>query len=98
MEIVLLVFFVLILLASMTGLTADSRDSADWKKENERVGKEQGVLEQRTGEVIQKLIQNGLPAEIVNLISQAQPLMADAVTKIQAAANQPALAPQGAAR
>jgi hypothetical protein len=31
MEIVLLVFFVLIVLASMFGLTADSRDSADWK-------------------------------------------------------------------
>ena len=31
MEIALVVFFVLILIASMTGLTADSRDSADWK-------------------------------------------------------------------
>ncbi len=31
MEIVLLVFFVLILVASITGHTADSRDSADWK-------------------------------------------------------------------
>jgi len=31
MEIALLVFFALILITSMAGLTADSRDSADWK-------------------------------------------------------------------
>jgi hypothetical protein len=31
MGIAMTVFFLLILLASMAGLTADSRDSADWK-------------------------------------------------------------------
>ncbi|MEV0900233.1 hypothetical protein [Actinoplanes sp. NPDC049802] len=31
MEIALLVFFVLLLIASFAGLTADSHDSADWK-------------------------------------------------------------------
>ncbi|MBB3092870.1 hypothetical protein FHR83_000504 [Actinoplanes campanulatus] len=31
MEIAMLVFFVLLLIASVTGLTADSHDSADWK-------------------------------------------------------------------
>ena len=31
MEIGLLLFFALIVLASALGLTADSRDSADWK-------------------------------------------------------------------
>ncbi|TWG25119.1 hypothetical protein [Actinoplanes teichomyceticus] len=31
MEIAVLVFFVLLLIASMAGLTRDSRDSADWK-------------------------------------------------------------------
>ncbi|WP_269748310.1 hypothetical protein [Actinoplanes awajinensis] len=31
MEIILLAFFVLLLIASAVGLTADSRDSADWK-------------------------------------------------------------------
>jgi hypothetical protein len=30
MELVLLVFFVLLAIASAAGLTADSRDSADW--------------------------------------------------------------------
>ncbi|MEU4428801.1 hypothetical protein AB0F81_50025 [Actinoplanes sp. NPDC024001] len=31
MEIAALVFFVLLLIASVSGLTRDSRDSADWK-------------------------------------------------------------------
>ena len=31
MEIAVLVFFVLLLIASVAGLTADTRDSADWK-------------------------------------------------------------------
>ncbi|MFB9339639.1 hypothetical protein [Actinoplanes octamycinicus] len=31
MEIAALVFFVLLLIASLAGLTVDSRDSADWK-------------------------------------------------------------------
>lgn len=31
MEIAVLLFFVLLVLASVAGLTADSRDSADWK-------------------------------------------------------------------
>jgi len=43
------------------------------------------------------LIQDGLPAEIVNLLSQAQPLMADAAGKIRATANEPAVPSQGKA-
>jgi Na+-transporting methylmalonyl-CoA/oxaloacetate decarboxylase gamma subunit len=35
MEIVLAVFFLLLLAASITGRTADSRDSADWKPSND---------------------------------------------------------------
>ncbi|WP_255521516.1 hypothetical protein [Actinoplanes aureus] len=31
MEIAAVVFFVLLLIASLAGLTTDSRDSADWK-------------------------------------------------------------------
>jgi hypothetical protein len=31
MEIAVLLFFVLLVLASAAGLTADTRDSADWK-------------------------------------------------------------------
>jgi hypothetical protein len=31
MELLLLLFFVLVAVASAAGLTADSRDSADWK-------------------------------------------------------------------
>ena len=35
MAIGMALFFVLILLASITGRTADSRDSADWKPSND---------------------------------------------------------------
>ena len=35
MEIVLGVFFLVILVASIAGRTADTRDSADWKPTNE---------------------------------------------------------------
>ena len=35
MEIVLAVFFLVIVVASIAGRTADSRDSADWKPSNE---------------------------------------------------------------
>ncbi len=74
-----------------------SHDGADWRIENARVGNEQGILGQKTGEVIQRFIQLGVPAEIVNLISQAKPLMADSSEKILAAQNQPAVRPQGKA-
>jgi len=72
-----------------------ARDDADWKKENERVGHEQNVLKEKTGEVVEQLIQQGTPAEIVDLITQAKPLMDDAAQKIIATQNQPALSPQG---
>lgn len=81
-------------LLAHTDLTPDNEV---WKKENTHVGGEQGVLEQKTGEVIQKLIEGGLPAEIIDLLSQARPLMATAAEKIRATQNQPALAPQGKA-
>ncbi|WP_422772205.1 hypothetical protein ACN28C_03725 [Plantactinospora sp. WMMC1484] len=34
MELFLLLFFLVLLLASVLGLTADSRDSADWRPSN----------------------------------------------------------------
>ena len=74
-----------------------AHSDADWKKENERVGHEQGLLGEKTGEVVQKLIDLGAPAEIVDLITQSRPLMDDAAKNIAATANQPALAPQGKA-
>jgi hypothetical protein len=37
MEIVLAVFFVLILVASIAGWTVDTRDSADWKPTDDGV-------------------------------------------------------------
>lgn len=66
-----------------------------WVKENKRVGDEQGILEKKSGEVIAKLTQEGLPAEIIDLLAQAQPLMADASGKILAKQNQTALPLQG---
>jgi hypothetical protein len=35
MAIAMAIFFVLLLVASIAGLTADSRDSADWKPSDE---------------------------------------------------------------
>lgn len=70
---------------------------AAWKDENIRVGREQGLLGNKTQEVIDNFIAGGVPAEIVNLLTQAKPQMADAAQKIQAAQNQPAFTPQGKA-
>ena len=66
-----------------------------WKNENDRVGREQGVLVQKTRETIDKLIAGGEPAEIINLLGQAQPEMTAASEKIQATENTSALTNQG---
>ena len=81
----------------LLGHTDLAHGDADWIKENARVGREQGVLAEKTGEVVQKLIDLGAAAEIVDLITQSRPCMDDAAKQIVAAANQPALAPQGKA-
>lgn len=72
-------------------------DSSEWQKENKRVGGEQTVLESKSGEIIQKLITDGAPAEIVNLLEQARPLIGDAARKIAAEQNQQACPTQGKA-
>lgn len=72
-------------------------DNPDWKTENRRVGGEQNTLEKKMGEAIEKLTADGLPAEIIDLLAQSRPLMADAGRKIDAALNQPAILPQGKA-
>ena len=69
----------------------------EWMKQNTRVGGEQGILEKKTGEVVQKLIEKGLPAEVVNLVMQAQPLMKTAGGKILEKENLAAQPPQGKA-
>jgi hypothetical protein len=74
-----------------------SRNNADWKDENQQVGADQKTLEEKTGEVISMLASNGAPEEILGLIRQARPEMADAAQKISAAENEPALVPQGKA-
>ena len=71
--------------------------SAEWKKENGRVGGQQAALEKKTGEALQQLIEDGAPADVIDLLTQAKPFMGDAAQKIAAAANQPALTPQGKA-
>ena len=81
----------------LLGHTDLAHGDADWIKENARVGREQGVLAEKTAEVVQKLIDAGAPAGIVDLITQSRPFMDDAAKKIASAANQPALAPQGKA-
>jgi len=74
-----------------------SRANADWKDENQRVGGDQKTLAEKTGEVISLLVSNGAPEEIVSLIRQAKPQMADAAQKILAVDNEPAIVPQGRA-
>jgi hypothetical protein len=74
-----------------------ARSDATWKSENARVGREQEVLGKKTQDVIERMISEGAPAEIVNLLAQAKSPMADAAQKIASAANESALAPQGKA-
>jgi hypothetical protein len=74
-----------------------ARDSAEWQQENARVSKDQGLLEKKTAEVIQTMILQGVAAEIVNLLSQAQELMGKAVQNLSAIKNAEALVPQGKA-
>ncbi|MEA3188929.1 MAG: hypothetical protein QOD99_2759 [Chthoniobacter sp.] len=72
-------------------------DQPDWQNENGRVGEQQSVLETKTGEAIDSFVQLGMPAEMVNLLTQAKPLMNVAAGKIKTQENEPALAPQGKA-
>lgn len=71
--------------------------SSEWQKENKRVGDEQTTLDTKAGEIIQKLILDGAPPEIVNLLEQARPLIGEAAAKIAAEQNQQAAPPQGKA-
>ncbi len=72
-----------------------THDDPDWLKEDQRVGSEQGVLETKTSGISQQLTDAGAPAEIIDLLAQARPLMTDASAKIAAKSNEPALTPQG---
>jgi len=66
-------------------------------KENDRVGKNQGELAGKTDEVIQFFTEAGAPANIIDLLRQAQPLMTEASKNILANKNAEALPPQGKA-
>jgi hypothetical protein len=68
---------------------------SDWQNENTHVASEQGVLKDKTGQAIQAFVKQGMAAQVINLLTQAQPLMATAADKIKAAQNEPALVPQG---
>jgi hypothetical protein len=63
-------------------------------KENDRVGKNQGDLSAKTEEVVQAFILGGAPADMIDLLRQAEPFMSDASQKILATKNQEAVAPQ----
>jgi hypothetical protein len=59
--------------------------------ENDRVGRNESALAGKTDEIVQAFIQSGYPAEIIDLLQQAGPLMADASKRILAAQNVQAL-------
>ena len=63
-------------------------------KENDRVGKNQGDLSAKTEEVVQNFIQAGYPAEMIDLLRQAEAPMDDASKKILATQNVAAIPPQ----
>ncbi len=63
-------------------------------KENDRVGKNQGELSAKTEEVVQAFIAAGYPADMIDLLQQAEPPMDDASKKILATQNAQALPPQ----
>jgi len=69
----------------------------EWRQENSRVGDNQNQLATRTADVIELMRTNGYPEQIMGLVRESRPLMADAGGKIEKQQNVPALAPQGRA-
>jgi hypothetical protein len=74
-----------------------SHDNSDWSDQNTRIGGEQNQLAGRTDDVIELMRTNHYPDQILSLVRESQPLMADAGGKILKQENQPALQPQGQA-
>lgn len=72
-------------------------DNNEWRDANSRVGNDQNQLAGHTDEVITLMTSNNYPEQILSLVRQSQPLMADAGAKIVKQENQPALPPQGQA-
>ena len=72
-------------------------DNSEWLDQNSRVGSEQNQLAGRAEEVIVLMTTNNYPQQILSLVRQSHPLMADAGGKIVRQENQPALEPQGQA-
>ncbi|MEI8343157.1 MAG: hypothetical protein WCH43_16670, partial [Verrucomicrobiota bacterium] len=72
-----------------------THDEPEWQSENNRVGSEQTTLEKKTDEVIEYFIQTGKPAQMVDLLAKAKPLMGEAGNKITIQNNQEATALQG---
>jgi hypothetical protein len=72
-------------------------EAPEWQQENTRVGGEQGVLATKADQALQLMIHSGVAAEMVDLITQAKPLIGDAAKKIVATQNEPALPLQGKA-
>ena len=62
--------------------------------ENTRVGKDQAELADKTGEVVQAFIDEGISPKVIDLLQQAVPFMSDAGKKILATQNATALPPQ----
>ncbi|MCU0771129.1 MAG: hypothetical protein MUE94_05060 [Verrucomicrobia bacterium] len=73
------------------------RTSDEWRRENNRVAGDQCQLAKRAEEVIQLMVSNHYPAQILGLVRQARPLMIEAGDRMVSEENQPALEPQGKA-
>ncbi|MGF1679269.1 MAG: hypothetical protein ACFCUX_08750 [Candidatus Methylacidiphilales bacterium] len=73
------------------------KSSDVWKQENQQVHADQVLLAEKTQSVIDFLIANGAPAEMVDLLSQAKPEILRAGGWIAEAKNEEALVPQGKA-
>lgn len=65
-----------------------------WVEENNAVAADQKVLADKTHDAIPFLIEKAAPMEVVDLVTQAEPLMRSAAEKIQATKNEPAVPEQ----
>lgn len=78
----------------LTHAEIDHRDVA-FREENDRVGHDQDLLANKTDELKQLAIANGVHPLVIDKLGQAEPLMREASSKILSTRNQEGLIPQG---
>jgi len=78
----------------MLAHTQQPKDTAIWKDENKLVGDDQMLLVTKAEEAIDLFIQEGKPAEMVNLLTQVPQPMEVAGERILATENKLAISPQ----